>query len=322
MTIVYSFNDGYAMQAGVSLVSLLYNNKDIEDISIVVIDDNVSLDNKERLEHVASTFQRKIRFFELEDVVKKLDIKTSFHRCAYARLFLADSLEDDVAYYFDSDTIINGSVTELVNVDISNYYVAGVQDTVNPAYLTGIGLNCDEKYINDGGVIILNLKQWRENRLEEKCVSFIKSHHGSPPHNDQGTINIICQDKKLILASQYNLMNPMFAFRVKQLRRLFKMKSYYSQAEIDYAKKAPIVIHYTEELYNRPWFANCTHPLKDVYIEYLKMSPWKDYEATEKKLSRNAAIQEFVYQYAPFGIYLLMMRFIEFRHKIRGLFRK
>ena len=322
MTIVYSFNDGYAMQAGISILSLLHNNRDIIDIKIVIIDDNINAQNKEKLEQIASGYQRKIHFLDLEGIVNKLTISTSFHRCSYARLFLADKLADDVVCYFDSDTIICGSIAQLFDTDMSNYYVAGVQDTVNPAYLTGIGLTHNEKYINAGGVIILNLKKWRENDVEEQCLSFIVKHKGAPPHNDQGTINYVCRGKKLILAPQYNLMNPMLAFQTKQLRRLFKMIRYYSQVEIDYAKDNPIVIHYTEELFNRPWFANSTHPLKDIFIKYLRMSPWAGYVVIEKSLSKNAYIQNFIFRHTPFCIYQLMVRVIEIKHGIRKALKK
>lgn len=315
MTIVYSFNDGYAMQGGVSLLSLLSNNRDVETINIIIIEDNVSKLNKKNIEHVASSFNRKVTFIALDEITKKLDIETSFSRSAYARLFLASNFTDDKILYFDSDTLIVGSLVDLINLDIDNFFVAGVQDTVNQAYLAGIGLTKEYSYINDGGVIALNLKKWRYHNIESLCVDFIKKHKGSPPHNDQGTINFVCKDAKMILPPQYNLMNPMFMFNVKQLNRLFKMNKYYSQQAVDNAKNNPVVIHYTEELYNRPWFSNCTHPLRKLYLQYHNQSPWANVTFVQKKMSKNAIIQKFVYRFAPFYVYQLMIRFIELRHR-------
>ena len=58
----------------------------------------------------------------------------------------------------------------------------------------------------------------------------------------------------------------MFMFPVNKIKRLFRMKTYYSQSEIEHAMKYPKVIHYTGELYNRPRFSNCNHPMKkDIF---------------------------------------------------------
>lgn len=49
MNIVYSSSDSYAPIAGVSIMSLLHNNTDADEINIYMIDNNISDENKRDL---------------------------------------------------------------------------------------------------------------------------------------------------------------------------------------------------------------------------------------------------------------------------------
>lgn len=318
LNVAYSFDDGYAQHAAVSIISLLENNRDIEEITIHIITNSLSKENVSRIEQIVRQYERTIHYIDLHKLTDRLKIETKFNRSAYGRIFL-DSLSGiERILYIDSDTVINGSLKDLMVLDLNNTLVAGVQDTVNPYYILNIGLNHNARYINDGGIIVMNLTLWREKNITEKCMDFIYRFNGCPPHNDQGTINAVCNGHIKILPANYNVMPPMFCFSTKQILELFKMKRYYSQADIDNAVKKPIVIHYTDEFFNRPWFSNCTHPLKKLYLEYLSLTPWKDCRLPFKEPTKNCKIQNWVYRNCPFFIYKSMIRFIEFKHRIKS----
>jgi lipopolysaccharide biosynthesis glycosyltransferase len=315
LNVAYSFDDTYAKYAGISLLSLLLNNQDIVNVSVYIIGEKLKSDNIQKLKKIASDFKREITFLDINDIFPDMGVITSFGKTAYGRLFLSSCLDVDKIFYFDSDTIVSGSIKELLNVNMDNHLIAGVQDTVNPYYLAPIGLNSSDRYINDGGVIILNLCLWRKMKIAQKCVNFIQRFKGNPPHNDQGTINSICKGYIRILPPKYNLMNPMFMFSADKLRTLFKMQQYYSQEQLDEAVRNPVVIHFTTEFFNRPWFKNCTHPLKEVFIDYMKRSPW-EIELEDKKLFKNGRIQNWFYYNSPFFVYKMMIRYIELKHRL------
>lgn len=317
LNIAYSFDDGYAQHAAVSIVSLLENNKDIENIIVHIITNALNKENTQRIEEIVGRYGRKVRYHELDTLTKQMKTSTSFNRSAYGRIFL-DSLTDiSRIIYVDSDTVIEGSLKELMMFNMTDSLVAGVQDTVNPYYIINIGLDHTHRYINDGGVIILNLDLWREMNITSKCIDFVYSFNGNPPHNDQGTINAVCAGRIKILPPNYNVMPPMFCFTSKQIKSIFKMRAYYTQEELDNAIKKPIVIHYTDEFFNRPWFENCTHPLKDLYLKYLELTPWRGCQLPHKSLTRNCKIQNWVYNNCPFFVYKLMVRFIEVKHRLK-----
>ena len=317
LNIAYSFDDGYAQHAAVSIVSLLENNKDIDKINVHIITNSLNRENASHIEEIINRYDRNIQYHDLNAMTSRMKISTGFNRSAYGRIFL-DSLTDiDRIIYIDSDTVIDGSLKELMTLDMTDYVVAGVQDTVNPYYVINIGLDHSYRYINDGGVIILNLDLWRKMNITSKCIDFIYKFNGNPPHNDQGTINAVCAEHIKILPAKYNVMPPHFKFTSKQIMSLFRMRSYYNQEELDNAVRNPIVIHYTDEFFNRPWFKNCSHPLKELYLYYLAMTPWRECKLKFKEITRNCKIQNWVHKNCPFLIYKLMIRFIEIKHRIK-----
>lgn len=316
MNCAFSCDDAYIQHAGVCTYSIFYNNRDIEEIYIYFIDNHISQIYKDMLCKIAQEFQndgeRKIVFIDLFEISKELKVTTDFNRSTYGKLFLGRITEVDRMLCFDCDTVCTGSLRHLLEFDMKGASVWGVQDTVNPYFVRAIGKDKQYRYINCGGVIVIDLESWRKSGIESKFIEYITEWNGNPPFVDQGTINKLCKTE--ILPPIYNVINPMFMYSVKQIKRLFKIKTYYTQDEIEVAKKNPIVIHYTGELYNRPWCQDCTHPLKQYYWNYLKKTPWAGKNSDDKPLSRNCKIQNWIYNKCPFFVYWLMIRFIELRH--------
>lgn len=317
MNVSYSFNDAYAQHAGLSIFSLFENNRDVDEITVYIIDNQISEDNKNKIETIASQYDRNIIYLDLQELTSGINAETSFNRSTYGRLFLSTLQDVDRILHIDSDTIITGSLKDLLTYDMSNTLVAGVQDTVNAFFKHSIGLSDEHKYINAGGVIILNLALWRQQQTSDKCLDFIMRYEGNPPHNDQGTLNYVCRDNIQILPANYNLMSPMILFSTEKIKRLFRMKTYYTQDELDDAYRNPIVIHFTDEFFNRPWFSNCNHPLKHYYLDFLAKSPWASAELKEKTMSKNCKIQNWVYNNCPFFVYESMIQFIYIRRRLK-----
>ena len=192
LNVAYSFDDGYAQHAGISILSLLENNQDIEHIVFYIITNALSQDNRKRIETIIKQYHRELHYLDLDELTSDLKISTNFNRSAYGRIFLPNAVQSDSIVYVDSDTVITKSLKELFDIDMSDKLVAGVQDTVNSYYVINIGLNNNHRYINDGGIIVLNLDLWRKMGIVKKCIDFIYKFNGNPPHNDQGTINHVC----------------------------------------------------------------------------------------------------------------------------------
>ncbi|MDL2271045.1 glycosyltransferase family 8 protein, partial [Methanobrevibacter sp. OttesenSCG-928-I08] len=219
INILLASDDNYAPLMGVTICSFLENNRDsFEKINIYVIDKNISERNKYKIISMINKednniFIKFINDNNIEDVVG-LKIHSTRALSAYSRLF-ADSLLDgkiDKILYLDCDALVTNSFKQLWQMNIDDYYCAGVLDA-GPKYIkTLIGLSEDDDYYNSG-FLLMNLKKWREDKLENKFVDYLKDHDGKVFHNDQGIINAVCFSKLLKLHPKYNILSPFFEVR-------------------------------------------------------------------------------------------------------------
>ena len=317
LNVLYSTDSNYAPHAAASIYSLLDHNRDFETINIYIIDDNISGEYKEKFKKIAENFSNAgIIFYPFEKLKPKLQIKETWYAMVgYARLMLSEITEAEKVLYIDCDTIINGSLKELWETDIEGYCIGGVQD--NPALyaVEAIGMDDSNRYIN-GGVMLINLKKWRDDSIEEKIIQMIKDHNGFVFHHDQGIVNGVCKNSIKILHPKFNTMSQFFLMNAKQIKSLYDMNNYYTQDELDEATKTPVIIHYINKFYNRPWFKSCSHPLKDLYIENLSKTPF-EIELKEGSQKTAVRIRKFVFDHFPFFIYYAMERVLNIRRKAK-----
>ena len=200
--VLYSTDQNYCMHLGISLTSLLENNKKFNNIIIYIIEKDIDDKNKSILLDIVNKYNRKIKFISFNKVENriKIDLTNSKSKSIYARLFISNLIPESVEkiLYLDCDTIVDKSLYELWNLDIEDCYVAGVQDIVPNKYKDMIGMSESDKYINSG-VLLINLRLWRKITIEDKFLKFIELHNGEVPHHDQGIINGVCKGKISIL---------------------------------------------------------------------------------------------------------------------------
>lgn len=318
LNVLYSTDNNYAAHVAASIYSLLDHNKTFDKIHLYVIDDHIAKESKEKLCTIISAFPNTaLQFYPFEKLKPKLAIKeTWFAMVGYARLMISEITDADKILYIDCDTIVNRSLEELWGTDMAGYCVAGVQD--NPALyaLEAIGMDENDRYINSG-VLLINLKQWRAERIEEKIIKMIKAHNGFVLHHDQGIINGVCKGKIKILPPKFNTMSQFFLMNAKQIKSLYDMKHYYTQEELDEATGNPVIVHYINKFYNRPWFKNCSHPMKALYLEYLEKTPF-EVSLKDGKQKATVHIRKFIFEHFPFCVYAFTERILNIRRKAKS----
>lgn len=284
MNIIYSSSDAYSELAGVSITSLFENNKNIDDISVYIIDNGISEKNKENFHKIANLYHRSIIFLPKIDIEKtlKVDIYTGrWNIGTFFRLYLGTILpkEIDRVLYLDCDTIVRGNLNELYNTDLGKCIVAGVDDCRSPLYRKELGLKDDSIYINNG-VLLVDLEKWRKNSLEEEFSNFIKKHKGDCTYMDQAPLNSILGKRDLIyeLPSKYNAQRVFFDFSYDELLNLRKPLHHLSKEEYIEAINSPIIVHFTPVFISgtRPWQVKDNHKFRNEYLHYKSISPWKD----------------------------------------------
>jgi lipopolysaccharide biosynthesis glycosyltransferase len=306
LNVAYSSDDTYTKHLMVSMISLLENNQDFDTINLYILSNGIENSNRQLLRETAEKYQANIEFFEFAAIEAKLKTDREFPVSAFGRLFLDDFIPKDKVLYLDCDSVINGSYYELMELDISDRLVCAVQDTVSSYYKQVIGMKKSDIYFNSG-VILFNLKKWRDEEMQKKACEMILKFHGSVPHHDQGVLNAICYGRILRLHPKYNYQCPMFEYKPKELQKM--NPNYYSVQELQEARDHPVFIHFTEGFSNRPWRDTCTHPNKDLYLRYLAMTPYAG-QIDHASINRHSAIMQKAYQSLPFPLYRLFTYFV------------
>lgn len=289
LVVVYSSDDNYAQHTGVSIVSLLDNNKHFDDIHIYVIDNKISKSNKENLKDIINCYKRKITFIDFNKYkcMLKLNMQWSISLSSYARLFISSMLPESVdkALYFDCDTVVVDKIDELWNTDMNEFYVAGVADTISSNTKSAVGITTYENYIN-AGMLLINLKKWRDDNIQDKFIDFIDRKNGSVTHHDQGVINgVLCKASK-ILNPKFNLMTVYYTMKREDIISYYGIDNeFYSDEVIKESLRNPVYIHFTPGFTTRPWVKGCKHPKRQVYLDYLDKTPWKN-SSLEKDKSK------------------------------------
>ena len=284
MNIVYSSSDLYSEICGVSMTSLLENNKDVKELNLFIIDNNISDLNKYRLLQTAINYKRTLTFVnkpELDKITQTNIFVGRWNIGTFFRLYLSSILPQQVdkVIYLDCDTIVRHSLTDAFDIELGDCSVAGVDDCRSNLYKVDIGLDPESIYINNG-FLLIDLNKWRNQNTEQEFTSFIHDRNGDCTYMDQAPLNGVLGSKKQIyeLPAKYNSQRVFFDFSFKQLMRLRKPERHLSLEEYLEATTNPIVVHFTPVFISgtRPWQKKDKHPFAPEWRHYKDLSLWKD----------------------------------------------
>ena len=173
INILYQFNEKYVPYAGVSVTSLLVNNKDADKINVYVLGEGLSENSKEMLAAVAKKFGRHMIFPKIERMLEEFkELGMIPYRSAYSvylRLFFTELRELESVLgeggkrviYLDSDTIVDGSLLPLVNYDMEGKSIGMALESIRDNYKVMIGMSRDADYYNSG-VILFDVDRWKK----------------------------------------------------------------------------------------------------------------------------------------------------------------
>ena len=285
MDILYSSSDSYAFLTGISILSLLENNKGCDSIHIYIMDNHISNENRNKLIEVVEKYNREITFVPMPDMKaltgQEIDTRR-WNISTFGRLYMASALPETVhkVLNIDCDTIIVDTIEPLWNTDMTGKAFGGMLECINDRYRRNVGKNNGDYYLN-GGIVFLNLDEVRFGNYEKKFTDYITKYGSSLAYLDQDVLNgVVEQDKKVKLPMRYNTLSIYFYATYEQVLKIRRAKShdFYSKEEFTAAVKNPGLVHFTTCFLDglRPWIKGNQHPYRDKFLEYKNMSPWKD----------------------------------------------
>ena len=277
MHIAFCTDTNYIMPAGVAMVSVCENNKNIDiNFHLVITDEGTSpdeVDNKVKpLLDIANSYNKQVNVYRISQ--KRISefacnganyISTT----AFSRIFLPEILDSSIkkVLYLDCDLVCDGPLTDLWDIELGEDCPFGAivdSNYASPNIHKIAEIPQDVYYINSG-VLLMNLDCWRKNQYIDLCVRVALEKKF--PLLDQDLLNHLFYKKIQYLPVKYNLQLPVL---IDGPHSLHITLDYFD--EIVTSSKKPVIIHYLSE--NKPW-KNEKCPLREVWTKYLNMTIWK-----------------------------------------------
>lgn len=210
--VFFATDNNYAPFVAVTLESILENCSKDYFYHFHIL----TTDLEKKYEEVISKYESedvKIDFISLRDILTKIKVK--FHLRdyysieTYYRFFIANMYpEYDKVLYLDCDIVVLGDIAELYNTDISNLYLGAISEEV----MTEIKVFGDyvekaldvpvNEYFN-AGIMVMNLKELREARIEENFFDLINRFKFRVTQ-DEDYLNVLCKGKVKLLDLGWN----------------------------------------------------------------------------------------------------------------------
>lgn len=263
INIGYVVSDLYTHILSVSILSLLQNSGADDEFNIFVLNSDVSEESKRKIEVLKEVKDFRIEYInmknsEFEGIAEGISVVSNY------RIKMASVLPKlDKILFLDSDMIIMDSMAELYNTDLGENYFAAVIDP-GAELQRQYTIEDDDKFPNprfNTGVMLVNLKKWREDDIERKIFDglrwYSKKYACWP---DQNVMQMVCKDKILTLNPSYNV-SPI----LKQ-QNLYQVPGLWEQSSKD-----PKIIH----ICGMPKYWQKSRLLwEDIFWKYAKKTPY------------------------------------------------
>lgn len=268
MNIVMASSDLYSKLAVTTLKSLFIQNRDVDEIVIYYIGNQLSDESRDNLIELASEYSREIIFIPMPEHFGQLAGSNRNGQTVFCYCYFQDLLPVDKVLLLEGDQIVTGNLTELYGTDITEYYIAAADDLQSRVYKKKIGMKASSPYVNCG-MILYNLKKWREDNLTRKITDVLHSDKHMFFYDVQDIINYTVEGGVKVLPPKFNCTTAVFLFSYKDMVRYRRPSTKCTEEEYEEGRKAPVIVHFTKNqvIQPRPWVEGCSHPYKDYYLE-------------------------------------------------------
>lgn len=212
MNIAFNINRLAMIGLGVTLNSLLKNCSNPKKINIYILCADLNQNDKENicrlLFRYGLTKVALIDFNPKEHFGSFKSLQGDW--TPYGRLLLQDYILDDTVLYLDADLVVELDVLSLEGFDFQGKAIAAVNgghirySLENIFFCDEIGINPESASFNSG-ILLMNLKVWRENDITNQCFTFGRSYPNKLKSADQTILNGLFAGNFAYLPDECNL---------------------------------------------------------------------------------------------------------------------
>ena len=313
MNILYQADDNYATMLGVSLTSLLENNKASEEINVYIIDGGISTDNRNKIDKTIEKYNRQVRYIKVDELDALLEaMGAKKYRGSYMtfyKLYVRELLPKDIdkILYIDCDTCV-GNIESIFDIDISDYQLAMAQDLFLYDYKKKFGYAKDEP-IYLAGVILFNYGYWEKNGYDKKLDDFInKVDMQEMDKHEQDILNLAFRGNIYELPMRYNMVSVVKAASLDSYYAVYKKVMLIPKETMAVELENACIYHFLQFVGKMPCHKGNIHPYNEMYHNYKRMSLWKDDEDTEKSESLMIFMERIAYYILPRRLFLYIFK--------------
>ncbi len=211
--IFFSTDDNYIPYLDVAISSLIANASNEFEYRIIVL--NTGL-NEENICKVQQNEKAgfKIDFVDISKDVERIKsrLKDVYHFSVvtYYRLFIASLFPRyDKVIYLDCDLVVLGDISKLYHTELGDNILGAapeqfVRNTKEFRSYAEKALGVDpDGYVN-AGVLLMNLDEFRKNKIEERFIQLITEYDFDLLDPDQAYLNYLCCGKIHVLPNGWN----------------------------------------------------------------------------------------------------------------------
>ena len=250
--IFYACDDAFVKFTVVSMHSIIKNASKDYQYKFYILHTGIT---EKMMEHVYGlrTDNVDVEFRDVTDYLRsishKLPLRDYYSKTTYFRLFIAEMFpEYDKAIYIDSDTVVQGDISEMYLTDVGEAYLGAcneqvmVQVDVYGKYVERVVGVSRYNFFN-AGVLLINCRRFRASHVLDKFTEYLGIYNFAVTQ-DEDYLNLICKDHVHWLDQRWNT-------------EIF--------GEIPYPIEEAKVLHYI--MTNKPWhYHDCRYG--DIFWSY------------------------------------------------------
>lgn len=208
----------------------------------------------------------------------------------YLRLFACQYVLDDEVVYLDCDIVVNGDISKMLDEVDHSKFICAVKEhdpmhkmnkfssldkfqrpisleeyMIRDAYFFRLKnyyhMNMTSSYFCDG-VMYMNLKKWRDEKLLDRIISRMKE-----------TTLFVSADQDVlnsVIDGDYGVLSPKWNSFVTSQGIMLN----YTTSELEEAVYHPMIVHMPGVA--KPWNKNMGGKYREIYWEYRKETPWPE----------------------------------------------
>lgn len=269
--IFFAFDRNMLMPAGVCITSLMENALPDTFYDIFILHGRDECFSESELSLLPQKYGNcHITFREVGNDFSDCHVIRGITTATYFRLIAPEVIpEYDKIIYSDVDVIFRDDLTSFYKLDLSGYYLAGVDNGSALRkdardYIEGVlGLDSRKGYYYAGNIILNSALMLKDNIVEE----FRRLSNNEYEQQDMDIMNIACNGRIKPIGLSFCLTNYLYDLVVT---RRDEMEKVYGSEEINYALKRGIV-HYNGP---KPWKELCLN--MDIWWDYYRRSIFFD----------------------------------------------